>query len=73
MLFTVGRTRVHLDSVSGLGDFLELEVVLGEGESLEAGKREANELMTRLCVEPSQLVEGAYIDLLQRADNGCAT
>jgi adenylate cyclase class IV len=34
-LFLVGRTRVHLDRVEGLGDFLELEVVLRDGEPLK--------------------------------------
>jgi predicted adenylyl cyclase CyaB len=63
-LFLVGRTRVHLDRVAGLGHFLELEVVLEEHEPSEAGVREARELMAQLGVEPSQLVEGAYIDLL---------
>ncbi len=64
-LFLVGRTRVHLDRVAGLGHFLELEVILEEHEpSSEAGVREAHELMARLGVEPSQLVEGAYVDLL---------
>jgi len=62
-VFLVGRTRVHLDSVEGLGHFLELEVVLGENEPLEAGVREAHELMGRLGIEPHQLVEGAYVDL----------
>jgi predicted adenylyl cyclase CyaB len=64
-LFLVGRTRVHLDRVSGLGHFLELEVVLEEHESSEVGVREANELLVELGVERSQLVEGGYFDLLR--------
>jgi predicted adenylyl cyclase CyaB len=71
-LFLVGRTRVHLDRVSGLGNFLELEVVLDEHEPLEAGVREAHELLAQLFVEPSQLIEGAYVDLLERADSRCS-
>jgi adenylate cyclase class IV len=63
-LFVAGRTRIHLDRVVGLGPFLELEVVLEEHESSEVGVREAHELMIVLGVEPSQLVEGAYVDLL---------
>lgn len=63
-LFIVGRTRVHLDQVKGLGHFLELEVVLQEGESADVGIREAHELMGKLGVEPSQLIESAYVDLL---------
>jgi predicted adenylyl cyclase CyaB len=65
-LFLVGRTRVHLDDVATLGHFLELEVVLEEHESPEVGVREARELMARLGVEPSQLVEGTYLDLLAK-------
>jgi predicted adenylyl cyclase CyaB len=63
-LFLTGRTRIHLDRVAGLGDFLELEVVLEDHESSEIGVNEAHELMARLGVEPSQLVELAYVDLL---------
>lgn len=66
-LFLAGRTRIHLDRVEGLGDFLELEVVLGEDEAAEAGVREAHELMAALGIEPAQLIEGAYVDLLARA------
>jgi len=67
-LFLIGRTRIHLDNVKGLGHFLELEVVLNEDELAEAGIREAQSLMARLGIESSQLVEGAYVDLLaQRA------
>jgi adenylate cyclase len=63
-LYLAGRTRIHLDRVEGLGDFLELEVVLAEGEPADAGVREAHELMARLGVEASQLVQGAYMDAL---------
>ena len=53
-LLLVGRTRIHLDQVQELGHFLELEVVLEEDEPLEAGMREANDIMAQLEVEPSQ-------------------
>jgi predicted adenylyl cyclase CyaB len=64
-LFLVGRTRVHLDRVQGLGDFMELEVVLADGEPAEDGVREAHELMARLGVPTDGLVTGAYHDLLR--------
>jgi predicted adenylyl cyclase CyaB len=64
-LFLVGRTRVHLDRVQGLGDYMELEVVLADGEDAEAGMREAHELMARLQISPECLVQGAYHDLLR--------
>jgi predicted adenylyl cyclase CyaB len=65
-LFLVGRTRVHLDIVEQLGDFLELEVVLEEKEPPESGIHEARQLMHRLGIQAAQLVEGAYIDLLEK-------
>jgi len=66
-LYLVGRTRVHLDRVEDLGDFLELEVVLSEGEDPDAGVDEAHRLMAALGIAPDHLVEGAYLDLLARA------
>ena len=63
-LYLVGRTRVHLDRVEGLGHFLELEVVLEEGESCGTGVHEAHALMARLGIEPAHLIETAYVDLL---------
>lgn len=62
-LFLAGRTRLHLDSVEGLGEFLELEVVLRDGEAVGAGEEEAQRLLKRLGIHDEQLVEGAYIDL----------
>ena len=64
-LFLIGRTRVHLDRVEGLGDFIELEVVLAEKEPTEAGVLVANELLGKLGISPDALIEGAYVDLLK--------
>lgn len=66
-LFLVGRTRVHLDRVEGLGDFLELEVVLAEGEPAQAGIAEAHALLGKLGITRGQLIETAYVDLLRAA------
>ena len=63
ILFLVGRTRIHLDRVEGLGQFLELEVVLEDDEPSEVGMSEAQSLMEKLGIQPSQLIEGAYVDL----------
>lgn len=63
-LYLVGRTRVHLDRVEDLGDFLELEVVLSEGEHSASGVDEARHLMAALGIAPGQLIESAYLDLL---------
>jgi adenylate cyclase class IV len=63
-LFLSGRTRIHLDSVTGLGDFLELEVVLDQDEPPGLGIAEAHEILTQLGIAASQLIEGSYLDLL---------
>ena len=63
-LYLQGRTRIHVDRVEGLGSFLELEVVLEERESPADGRVEAERLMRELGVRESDLVDVAYIDLL---------
>jgi adenylate cyclase class IV len=63
-LVRCGRTRIHLDRVEGLGDFMELEVVLADEESDEAGQAVARDLMRQLGIDPAALVQGAYFDLL---------
>jgi predicted adenylyl cyclase CyaB len=65
-LFLFGRIRVHLDRVEGLGDFLELEVVLTENEASEDGAAVANELLGKLGIPAENLIEGAYVDLLKQ-------
>ena len=64
ILHLTGQTRVHIDRVEGLGDFLELEVVLRPNQSENEGKRIAEELLAELGIEQSQLIAEAYVDLL---------
>jgi predicted adenylyl cyclase CyaB len=65
LLFLVDQTRVHLDRVEHLGTFLELEVVMRPEQTDDEGQKIADKLMSQLQIEPAQLVETAYIDLLQ--------
>ncbi|XP_077196688.1 uncharacterized protein LOC143838755 isoform X2 [Paroedura picta] len=63
-VYQVGQTRVHLDRVEGLGDFMELEVVLEEHQSPQEGALVAQQLMAELGIDPEDLLPGAYLDLL---------
>ncbi|HMZ02337.1 MAG TPA: class IV adenylate cyclase [Burkholderiaceae bacterium] len=65
-LVVVGATRIHLDRVEGLGDFLELEVVLTPERSDADGQAEAQRVMDALGIAPGALLQGAYLDLLER-------
>ena len=64
-LYMVGQTRIHLDDVEGLGHFMELEVVMQEGQSDAEGQAIAEDLMRRLEVRKEALLEGAYMDLIE--------
>jgi predicted adenylyl cyclase CyaB len=59
-----GDARIHFDRVQGLGDFIELEVVLEEGTPDEYGKRRAGDLIEHLGIPPSSFVAPSYTDLL---------
>ena len=63
LLLMAGQTRIHLDRVDGLGDFLELEVVLRDGQSDADGTAIAERLMTALAIAPEDRLAGAYLDL----------
>lgn len=65
-VYFADRTRIHLDEVEGLGSFVELEVVLRDGESVEDGTDVALRIMEELGIRRDQLVAGAYVDLLRK-------
>lgn len=64
MLYQIGRTRVHLDTVQGLGNFMELEVVLAAEEAPAQALSEARALTARLGIADEDLVDCANVDLL---------
>lgn len=65
-LYIVGSTRIHVDEVQGLGCFLELEAVLGAHQSSAQGYAMVSTLMDQLGVSDADLIDVAYIDLLER-------
>jgi len=63
-LYLIGQTRVHLDEVHGLGEFLELEVVLRPGQSEVEGRNVATALLSEFGIGEEHLIAEAYVDLL---------
>ena len=65
-LYMVGQTRIHLDDVAGLGIFMELEVVLRPDQTDEQGQAIAEDLMRKLDIQAVDLIDGAYMDMLEK-------
>lgn len=63
-IYITGQTRIHLDRVEGLGNFIELEVVLERNEPLSHGTAIAEEFMRKLGIKKDDLIEKAYADLI---------
>ena len=64
LLYMCGATRIHVDEVEGLGDFVEIEVVIDDSDTVEAGQRIAEEMMKQLDIKESDLLTGAYVDMI---------
>jgi predicted adenylyl cyclase CyaB len=69
VLYLIDQTRIHLDTVSGLGNFIEFEVVLRDSQSVEDGQAIAHDLMKKLEIPPESLCDCAYADLLIKERN----
>lgn len=64
-VWQVGSTTVHLDEVSGLGHFLELETSTARGP--EAASTEHRAMSAALGIRIGDMIAGSYADLLLSA------
>lgn len=55
------NVRVHIDSVKGLGRFLEIEIIY---ENLSKAKEQMKELVSKFQLNENKFLKGSYSDLL---------
>ena len=67
------NVRIHLDSVDGLGDFVELEAIAASPGGLEVERDRVEELRAALNIADEHLVAHGYADLLTRRNLSGAT
>lgn len=62
-IYLFHNVRIHLDQVTGLGNFLEFEAVLGPEVTEAAGRRQVEQLQARFGIATADLLTGSYADL----------
>jgi predicted adenylyl cyclase CyaB len=62
-LLLLDTTRMHLDNVDDLGDFLEFEVPVGDGGDVAAAER-LETLLRELGFDWQACIRASYVDLL---------
>jgi len=65
-LFLIENTRIHVDEVERLGNFLEFEVVFSENTIPDDARRIVDELIDEFGIKEEDLVRGSYCDLLEQ-------
>jgi adenylate cyclase, class 2 len=61
-IFISGNIRVHLDKVSGLGNYLEIEIIYSD---LIKAKKKMAELISLLNLDEKKFIKNSYSDLLK--------
>ncbi len=65
-IYRFQRVQIHLDTVQGLGRFIEFEKVLEEGSEKEAARRQLEELRGYFQIPDEDGMASSYSDLLER-------
>jgi len=63
-LFVKAQTRIHLDKVEGLGNFIEFEVVINKEKEIPEAYQTIEELEEIFGIKENQLITVAYADLI---------
>ncbi len=66
-VYHIGQSRIHLDEVENLGNFVEIEVIMHPGQTDAQGQATSQELMQKLGIQPADLLDRAYMDLIELA------
>jgi adenylate cyclase class IV len=66
-IYFLDNVKVHLDTVSGLGTFVEIEAIDGDGtRPLETLRAQCEELLRAFGIAEEDLLAVSYSDLLRR-------
>lgn len=60
------NVRLHLDQVTRLGDFGEVEAVIADGDDPEHSRAAVDQILTALGVAPSDLIDVSYFEMLAK-------
>lgn len=65
-IYFIDNVRFHIDSLSGLGDFVEIEAICRDGKSIpkETLLAQVSEYMGLLGIKKENLVECSYSDMV---------
>jgi predicted adenylyl cyclase CyaB len=65
-LYLYKNTRIHLDTVNNLGEFVELETVVFDDTKKESYEKEHEEVKNKLLLTNYPAIAGSYSDLLRK-------
>jgi adenylate cyclase class IV len=60
------NVRLHLDKVTRLGDFGEIEAVIADGDDHERSRGAVNEILAALSVGKGDLIDVSYFEMLAK-------
>jgi predicted adenylyl cyclase CyaB len=70
-IYFINNVKFHLDQVDPLGTFVEIEAIDKEGTiGEEALRQQCDQYMQLLQIQPGDLVQGSYSDMLLQAMGG---